>query len=37
MIDFLICAVTVDNGMLIFTTDNDFDDYAKHLPIRLLT
>ena len=35
-IDFLICAVTHNNDLLIFTTDNDFLHYAKYLPIRLL-
>jgi len=34
-IDFLICAVAVNNNLLIFTTDKDFDYYAQHLPIRL--
>jgi predicted nucleic acid-binding protein len=34
-IDFLICAVAYNNGVLIFTTDEDFRNYAKHLPIRL--
>ena len=35
-IDFLICAVACNNELLIFTTDQDFKHYAKHLPIRLL-
>ena len=34
--DFLICAVAANNDLLIFTTDQDFDHYAKYLPIRLL-
>jgi len=34
-IDFLICAVAANNGLQIFTTDKDFDLFAKHLPIRL--
>jgi len=34
-IDFLICAVACNNGLLIFTTDKDFQHYAKHVPIRL--
>ena len=32
--DFLICAVAVNNDLLIFTTDDDFEHYAKHLPIK---
>ena len=35
-IDFLICAVAYNNDLIIFTTDQDFQYYAKHLPIRLL-
>ena len=35
-IDFLICAVAYNNEIFIFTTDQDFRRYAKHLPIRLL-
>lgn len=31
--DLLICAVAVRHGLRIFTTDTDFDLYAKHLPI----
>ena len=33
--DFLICALACNNDLLIFTTDQDFRHYAKHLPIRL--
>lgn len=33
--DLLICAVAVRHGMRIFTTDTDFDEFAKHLPIDL--
>jgi predicted nucleic acid-binding protein len=33
--DFLICALAHNNGLLIFTTDQDFNYYAKFLPIRL--
>ena len=33
--DFIICAVAVNNDLLISTTDDDFEHYAKHLPIRL--
>ena len=31
--DLLICAVAVRHRMQIFTTDTDFDDFARHLPI----
>ncbi len=34
-IDFLICAVTVRRASAIFTADNDFLQYRRHLPIRL--
>jgi len=34
-IDFLICAVAAGRELPIFTTDNDFLLYAKHLPISL--
>jgi len=33
--DFLICSIASNNDLLIFTTDNDFANYAKFLPIRL--
>jgi len=36
-IDFLICAVAHTEHLSIFTLDNDFQHYAKHLPIHLLT
>lgn len=32
--DFLICAVAHNHDLLIFTTDNDFKNYAAHLPVR---
>lgn len=35
-IDFLICAVATIENLIIFTTDKDFENYKKHLPIRLL-
>ena len=35
-IDFLICAVAHIENFVIFTTDNDFDDYKKYLPIKLV-
>jgi hypothetical protein len=34
-IDFLICAAAAGRELPIFTTDNDFLLYAKHLPISL--
>jgi predicted nucleic acid-binding protein len=34
-VDLLICAVAARNNLAIFTTDRDFDGYARHLPIRL--
>jgi len=33
--DFLICAVAVRLKYKIFTTDKDFKNYAKHLPVTL--
>lgn len=33
--DFLLCAVSQLDRLPIFTTDQDFDLYAKHLPIKL--
>ena len=34
--DFLICAASVLRGYDILTTDKDFNEFAKHLPISLL-
>jgi len=34
-VDFLICAVAANNDLLIFSTDQDFERYSQHLPIRL--
>ncbi len=34
-IDFLICAVAVRASYKIFTTDKDFKNYSKHLPVSL--
>ncbi len=31
--DFLICAVAARREMAIYTTDKDFQQYVKHLPI----
>ncbi len=33
--DFLICAVAVRSGFSIFTTDEDFSQFARMLPIAL--
>ena len=33
--DYLICAVAVRQKFKIFTTDKDFKNYRKHLPIAL--
>ena len=34
-IDLLICAVAARSDVAIFSTDSDFQRYARHLPIRL--
>ena len=34
-IDFLICSVAYLDNLIIYTTDNDFKNYQKHLPIHL--
>jgi predicted nucleic acid-binding protein len=34
-IDMLLCAVAHRHAVPIFTTDRDFERYARHLPIRL--
>jgi hypothetical protein len=34
--DFLICAISSIQKLQIFTEDNDFLNYKKHLPIHLL-
>lgn len=33
--DFLICAIAVRHKLEIFSTDNDFLLFAKHIPIKL--
>ena len=33
--DFLICAISVNHNLGIFTTDQDFQHFSKHLPINL--
>jgi len=35
--DFLICAAAESHGLSIFTADRDFENFAKHLPIRLFS
>lgn len=34
-IDFLICAVAANNDLYIYSADQDFIHFARHLPIRL--
>jgi predicted nucleic acid-binding protein len=34
-VDMLLCALAHRNGVSIFSTDGDFPDYARHLPIHL--
>jgi predicted nucleic acid-binding protein len=36
LVDFLLCAVAWHNDLMIFSTDNDFREYAKILPVKLL-
>jgi predicted nucleic acid-binding protein len=33
--DFLICAVSINHQLPIFSVDNDFLNYQKHLPVLL--
>ncbi len=33
--DFLLCAVAERLGASVFTTDRDFETYARHLPVSL--
>jgi len=33
--DFLICAISLAYNMSIFTVDNDFNMFEKHIPIKL--
>ena len=35
-IDFLICAVAHSENLMIFTTDNDFENYKKYSSIKLM-
>lgn len=34
-VDFLICAVAMRHSVPVFTTDGDFENYARHLDIEL--
>ena len=34
-IDFLICSISIENNLSIFTLDNDFERYQKHINIKL--
>ena len=36
-VDFLVCAVSQLDRLPIFTTDQDFSLFAKHLPIKLFS
>ena len=36
-IDCLICAVAIGRGFAVFTADDDFRHYARHLPITIYT
>lgn len=36
-VDFLLCAVAIRRSYGLYTTDRDFDRYAKHLPLRIHT
>ena len=35
-IDFLVCSVAYLEDLIVFTTDNDFENYENHLPIKIL-
>lgn len=32
-VDFLICAVAIHDSLSIYTVDNDFKHFAKHVPV----
>lgn len=34
-VDFLICAAAIERGWQVFTTDQDFYRYARHLPLQI--
>jgi len=33
--DYLLCAVAVRRGFALYTTDADFEHYARHVPVTL--
>jgi predicted nucleic acid-binding protein len=35
LVDCLLCAVAIDRGYSVFTTDEDFRRYSKYIPLRL--
>jgi predicted nucleic acid-binding protein len=35
LVDCLLCAVAIDRGYSIFTAEDDFRHYAKHIPLTL--
>ena len=35
-IDFLICSAAYLENLVIFTTDSDFANFEKHLPVKIL-
>jgi predicted nucleic acid-binding protein len=35
VVDMLICAISLQRGMAIFTTDPDFESYSRELNLRL--
>ena len=37
IVDILLCAVAIKRQWAIFTTDPDFSNYAKVLPLRIYT
>jgi predicted nucleic acid-binding protein len=34
-VDYLLCGAALRRGVAIYTTDQDFTGYARHLPLRL--
>jgi len=34
-VDFLLCSVALRRGWAIYTSDRDFERYAKHIPVLL--
>jgi predicted nucleic acid-binding protein len=34
-VDFLISAVAINRDLSVFTLDRDFENYAKHIPLKL--